>query len=118
MAYRNIAVDEDRIPMGTVFFVPELAGRSFWMEGEFYVHDGYVIASDKGGAIEGNHIDLFVDDGVAMPFRDVVTSTKKDTFEAYVVAKDDPAARALMASRTEVCSDAPRRGKKKLASKS
>jgi 3D (Asp-Asp-Asp) domain-containing protein len=105
MAYRTIAVDPNRIPMGTVLYVPALVGRSFWMNGEFYIHDGYVVASDRGGAIRGNHIDLFVDEGVAMPFRDVVTSSKRDTFEAYVVPSDSPSARALMASRTEVCRD-------------
>jgi 3D (Asp-Asp-Asp) domain-containing protein len=105
MAYRNIAVDADRIPMGTVLFVPGLQGRSFWMNGEFYVHDGYVIASDKGGAIKGNHIDLFVDDGAAMPFRDVVSSNRRDTFQAYVVPRDAPAAQALMATRSEICRD-------------
>jgi 3D (Asp-Asp-Asp) domain-containing protein len=114
MAYRTIAVDSTRIPMGTVLYVPDLVGRSFWMNGEFYIHDGYVVASDRGGAIRGNHIDLFVDEGVAMPFRDVVTSSKRDTFDAFVVPRDSPAAKALLASRTEVCSDVKgpgRRGK-------
>ncbi len=57
MAFRTIAVDRDRIKMGTVLYIPSLRGRTFWNNGEIFTHDGYVIASDTGGAIEGNHID-------------------------------------------------------------
>lgn len=105
MAYRTIAVDADRIPMGTVLYVPALRNHGFWANGELYVHDGYLVASDRGGAIKGNHIDLFIGERDAPPFPDVVKSHAGATFEAYVVPKTDPAAQALKASYAEVCAD-------------
>jgi len=118
MAFRTIAVDRDRIRMGTVLYVPQLRGKTFWNNGEFYTHDGYLIASDTGGAIEGNHIDMFVDDAGVDPFPDVVRSNSRHTFDAYVVDKSDPAAIALNDAANEVCkdSDRPGRPRKKAAS--
>ena len=113
MAFRTIAVDRDRIKMGTVIFVPQLRGKTFWNAGEFYTHDGYLIASDTGGAIEGNHIDMFVDDAGVDPFPDIVRSTARHTFDAYVVDKKDPAAIALNDAAEEICKDSDRPGRKR-----
>jgi 3D (Asp-Asp-Asp) domain-containing protein len=118
MAFRTIAVDRERIKMGTVLYIPSLRGRTFWNNGEIFTHDGYVIASDTGGAIEGNHIDMFVADANVKPFPDLVRSNPHYTFEAYTVARDDPASIALNDASEFVCkdSDRPGRPRKKAAS--
>jgi len=99
--------------MGTVLYIPELRGLGFWKHGELFAHDGYVVASDRGGAIEGNHIDMFVDNAEGNPFPDVVHSSSRGTFKAYVVDKQDPAYIALTAAHEEVCKDSDRPGRKK-----
>jgi 3D (Asp-Asp-Asp) domain-containing protein len=113
MAFRTIAVDRDRVKMGTVYYVPKLRGKTFWSNGEFFTHDGYLIASDTGGAIEGNHIDMFVADAGVDPFPDLVYSNSSKTFEAYVVDKSNPAAVALHDAAEEVCKDSDRPGRKR-----
>ncbi len=113
MAFRTIAVDRDRVKMGTVYYVPKLRGKTFWSDGELFTHDGYLIASDTGGAIEGNHIDMFVDDADVDPFPDLVYSNSSKTFEAYVVDKTNPAAIALHDAAEEVCKDSDRPGRKR-----
>jgi 3D (Asp-Asp-Asp) domain-containing protein len=113
MAFRTIAVDPDRIKMGTVIYIPALRGLGFWKDGELFTHDGYVVASDRGGAIENNHIDMFVANAAGNPFPDVVRSNSRHTFEAYVVPKNDPAAVALRQSYDEVCKDSDRPGMKR-----
>ncbi|MDZ4762610.1 MAG: 3D domain-containing protein [Alphaproteobacteria bacterium] len=105
LPFRTVAVDPKRFKMGTILFVPELRDHGFWMEGELYVHDGYDIASDRGGAIKGNHIDMFVASGGDAPFPDVISNFSGDTFTAYVVEKDDPAALALTASLDLACEE-------------
>ena len=113
MAFRTVAVDRERIKMGSVLYIPKLRGETFWNNGEIFVHDGYVIASDTGGAIEDNHIDMFVADANVKPFPDIVRSNPRGTFEAYPVDKNDPAAIALHAAGEEVCKDSDRPGRKR-----
>ena len=113
MAVRTVAVERERIKMGTVLYIPKLRGETFWNNGEIFVHDGYVIASDTGGAIEDNHIDMFVADANVEPFPDIVRSNPRGTFEAYPVDKNDPAAIALHAAGEEVCKDSDRPGRKR-----
>jgi 3D (Asp-Asp-Asp) domain-containing protein len=113
MAFRTIAVDPEKFKMGTVFYIPSLRGLGFWKAGELFTHDGYVVASDRGGAIEGNHIDMFVDNAAGKPFPDVVRSNSRHTFEAIIVDKKDPAAMALAAAHEEVCKDSDRPGRKR-----
>jgi 3D (Asp-Asp-Asp) domain-containing protein len=112
MAFRTIAVDRDKYKFGTVFYIPQLRGVGFWSNGELFTHDGYVVASDTGGAIEGNHIDMFVDNAAGKPFPDVVRSNPRSTFKAYVVDPKDPAAIALSLAHIEVCKDSDRPGHK------
>jgi len=112
MAFRTIAVDRARIRMGTVLYIPQLRGRTFWNAGEFFTHDGYVIASDTGGAIEGNHIDMFVADAAVDPFPDIVKSHPRATFDAYIVDPGHPAARALLDAAAEVCKGTEGPGRK------
>jgi 3D (Asp-Asp-Asp) domain-containing protein len=59
--FRSVAVDSRRIAIGTELYIPELDGRHMpgdppW--GDF-VHDGCVVADDRGGGVRGKKIDLF-----------------------------------------------------------
>lgn len=87
--FRSIAVDKSRIPYGTVLYIPKARGTKVTLpDGTTRVHDGYFIAADTGGAIKGNHIDVFF--GTTDPvkknvFSSWVKSTSKGTFKAYKV---------------------------------
>lgn len=54
----SIAVDPSFIPLGRWIYVEELDG--IVPPGETTPHDGCLRADDTGGAIDGNHIDIFV----------------------------------------------------------
>ena len=56
VAMRTAAVDKDLIPKGSVLFIKETVGLKM-PDGS--AHDGYWYASDTGGAIKGQRIDLF-----------------------------------------------------------
>jgi 3D (Asp-Asp-Asp) domain-containing protein len=103
MPFRTVAVDARIIPVGSVVFVPELRGRSFQYDGETLLHDGYLFAGDRGGAIRGRHIDVFMLDEKVIPFEDIFASTSSRTFAAHIVADDDPAAMAVRASQSGQC---------------
>lgn len=103
MPFRTIAVDPRVIPIGSVVFAPELRGRSFRHEGRDLVHDGYLFAGDRGGAIRGRHIDVFMTDGPETPFEDIFASTSSRTFEAHIVNADEPAAIAVRESQSGQC---------------
>ena len=53
---RTLAVDPTRIPRRTIVFIQETVGMKMPGGG---VHDGRWYASDVGGKIKGNRIDLF-----------------------------------------------------------
>jgi 3D (Asp-Asp-Asp) domain-containing protein len=60
--FRSVAVDTRVVPLGTILYVPDLdgvrvPGRAPW--GGF-VHDGCVVADDRGGGIRGRDLDFFV----------------------------------------------------------
>lgn len=57
---RTLAVDPKVVPKGTVVFIKETVGLPLPGGG---VHDGLWYASDVGGAIKGDRIDLFTGDG-------------------------------------------------------
>ncbi len=103
MPFRTIAVDTNIIPIGSVIFVPELRGRPFDHEGRKLVHDGYLFAGDRGGAIRGRHIDVFMTDTGATPFEDIFASTSTRTFAAHIVNSEEPAARAVRESQSGQC---------------
>jgi 3D (Asp-Asp-Asp) domain-containing protein len=59
--FRSIAVDHDVVPIGTRLYIPELDGLRMPGKAPWggFVHDGCVIADDRGGAVRGNEIDFF-----------------------------------------------------------
>ena len=101
--FRTIAVDPLAIPLESVVYVPELRGRAFHYNGQDFTHDGYLFAGDRGGAIRGKHIDVFLVDGAAGPLEDLFASTDARTFAAHIVDEDDPAARAIAATQSARC---------------
>ncbi|RYG35872.1 MAG: hypothetical protein EON93_05970, partial [Burkholderiales bacterium] len=103
MPFRTIAVDPDVIPLESVVFVPELRGRKFELNDRAYIHDGYLFAGDRGGAIKGKHIDVFLIDDHYAPLEDLFASTDTRTFTAHVVDKDDAMAKAVKASQSSSC---------------
>jgi 3D (Asp-Asp-Asp) domain-containing protein len=62
VAMRTLAVDKAVIPRRTVVFIKETVGLPM-PNGD--KHDGYWYASDIGGAIKGNKLDLFSGQGAA-----------------------------------------------------
>jgi 3D (Asp-Asp-Asp) domain-containing protein len=60
IAMRTIAVDPRYIPRRTRVFIPETVGMRM---PDGAVHDGYWYASDTGGAIKGQKIDLYTGHG-------------------------------------------------------
>jgi 3D (Asp-Asp-Asp) domain-containing protein len=59
--FRSVAVDSSLVSIGSVLYIPALdgmtmPGRAPW--GGF-VHDGCVIADDRGGGVRGKQLDLF-----------------------------------------------------------
>jgi 3D (Asp-Asp-Asp) domain-containing protein len=60
--FRSVAVDNNVIATGTRLYVPDLEGLV--MPGAppwgGFVHDGCVVADDRGGAIDGQQLDFFV----------------------------------------------------------
>jgi len=60
VAMRTLAVDKTVIPRRTVVFIKETVGLPM-PNGD--KHDGYWYASDVGGAIKGNKLDLFSGEG-------------------------------------------------------
>jgi len=83
--YRTVAVDPTRIPYGTVLYIPAAKGIQIQLEnGSTAEHDGYFFAGDTGGAIKGNHIDVFTGTDATHPFSFVHSSSSK-TFPAFIV---------------------------------
>ena len=84
--YRSLATDLDYIKPGTVLYVPKARGALIKLpSGRVINHDGYFFAADKGGAIKGNHVDVYIGNSTSAPFFPWVESTSSKTFEAFVV---------------------------------
>ncbi|MFM7448043.1 MAG: 3D domain-containing protein [Leptolyngbyaceae cyanobacterium] len=86
--YRTVAVDETVIPIGSILYVPAARGVTITLpSGEQVTHDGYFYAADVGGAVHGNHIDIFsgLTDRPPFPF---VKSKSSTTVNAYLI--NDP----------------------------
>lgn len=86
--YRTIAVDRHVIPLGSVVFIPAARGQAITLPSGYQaVHDGFFFAADTGGAVRGNHIDVFVGNAEHSPFS-FIKSTPSGTFRAYVIQND------------------------------
>jgi 3D (Asp-Asp-Asp) domain-containing protein len=96
--FRTVAVDRNTIPYGTVLYVPAFRDQPFTLDEVRYVHDGYVYAADKGGAIQGTHVDFFTGHQQESPFPGVITSSDAYLFEAWPI----PAAHAAAVHLSDV----------------
>lgn len=84
--FRTIAVDTNIYPIGSVLYIPSIRGAEIELpSGKKVLHDGYVFAGDIGGAIKGNHIDVFTGVFRKNPFPKVVQSKASATFAAFTV---------------------------------
>lgn len=84
--FRTIAVDPKNIPYGTVLFIPSAVGKVVTLaNGQTFKHDGYFYAADTGGAIKGNHIDVFTGGSRSTQSLDFIKSTSRGTFKAQLV---------------------------------
>lgn len=101
--FRTIAVDPSMIPLGSVVFVPELRGRTFRTEERTWAHDGYLFAGDRGGAIRGAHIDVFMAEDEGSSLEDLFASTPDRTFSAHIVRASHPDASALVTTQQAGC---------------
>lgn len=82
---RTIAVDPDVIPYGSVVYIPAARGTPIRLpDGREVVHDGYFYAADTGGAIRGNHIDVYLGPTDDNPF-DFIGNRATATFPVYVI---------------------------------
>ena len=90
VAMRTAAIDKTLIPRRTVLFIKETVGLPMPDGG---THDGYWYASDVGGAIKGQKIDLYTGHGRAsmkpmMPLNlSELTVTKVGEFKGCPPAK-------------------------------
>lgn len=84
--YRTLATDNSQIIPGTVLYIPKARGALIKLSsGRVIKHDGYFFAGDKGGAIKGNHIDVFIGTHLSANFFPWIGSSASKTFEAYIV---------------------------------
>jgi 3D (Asp-Asp-Asp) domain-containing protein len=60
--FRSVASDPGVVPTGTVLYIPDLDGVEVPGEPPWggFVHDGCVVADDRGSAIGGAQLDFFV----------------------------------------------------------
>jgi len=87
--YRTLAVDPSVIPYGSVLYIPSARGTQITLsDGASIIHDGYFFAADTGGAINGNHIDVFIGSADANPLR-FVKSAKSGSFKAYLIENEE-----------------------------
>jgi 3D (Asp-Asp-Asp) domain-containing protein len=87
--FRTVAVDTRLIPLGTVLYIPTARGVEITLpSGRKAVHDGYFFASDRGGGVRDNHIDVFVGHWPDNPFPSFVSSTPRRTFDAHVMTDE------------------------------
>ncbi len=94
--FRSFAVDRRRIPYGSVIYVPAARSAALTLpSGQRAQHDGYFYAADRGGAIKGNHVDVFIGAAARNPFA-FVRSRSRPTFKAYLV--DHAAARQRLSA--------------------
>jgi 3D (Asp-Asp-Asp) domain-containing protein len=94
--YRTIAVDKQKIPFRSVIYIPKARGVNIELPSGIKVaHDGYFFAGDTGGAIKGEHIDVFSGVLISNPFPNFVDKDENFRFDAYLVEDKDIKERLL-----------------------
>ena len=84
--YRTLATDVNYIKPGTALYIPKARGAKITLpSGRIIIHDGYFFAGDKGGAIKGSHVDVYVGVSKSASFFSWIGSNETKTFEAFVV---------------------------------
>lgn len=84
--YRTLATDVNYIKPGTALFIPRARGAKITLpSGRVIVHDGYFFAGDKGGAIKGAHVDVYIGVSKNASFFPWIGSNESKTFETYIV---------------------------------
>ena len=92
--FRTLAVDTNRIPLGSVLYVASARGLAITLpSGERMTHDGYFFAADRGSAIKDNHVDVFCGVSSSDCLPSIVASDSKHTFEGRIVTDADVVAR-------------------------
>lgn len=87
--YRTLATDLTQIAPGTVLYVPEARGAKIVLaNGRVIIHDGYFFAADKGGAIKGNHVDVYIGTSKSAAFFPWIKSSAEKTFSAFIIDND------------------------------
>jgi 3D (Asp-Asp-Asp) domain-containing protein len=75
----DIAADQKRYPSGSMIYLPEAVGVKF-ADGK--PMDGYFWVADAGGAIVGNHFDLFIGDGTL--YKDFTSRKIKGSYKTTI----------------------------------
>ncbi len=84
--YRTLATDAGVIKPGTALYIPKARGAKITLpNGRVITHDGYFFAADKGGAIKGAHVDVYIGVSKKASFFPWIGSSESKTFEAIVV---------------------------------
>lgn len=84
--YRTLATDGSYIKPGTALFIPKARGAKIQLaNGRTILHDGYFFAADKGGAIKGAHVDVYIGVSKSASFFPWIGSSEAKTFEAFIV---------------------------------
>lgn len=94
--YRTLATDVTFIKPGTALYIPKARGAKILLpSGRTITHDGYFFAADKGGAIKGSHVDVYIGVSKKASFFPWIGSSESKTFEAIVV-KDEQIIQELL----------------------
>ncbi|NOT81086.1 MAG: hypothetical protein HOP07_19045 [Bacteriovoracaceae bacterium] len=98
--YRTLATDGTYIKPGTALYIPKARGAKIKLKsGRVITHDGYFFAADKGGAIKGAHVDVYIGVSKSASFFSWVGSNESKTFEALIV-KDPKIIQELLTLHT------------------
>ncbi len=83
--FRTIGVDTNKIPIGSVVYIPQAKGISFVTDkGETKVHDGYFFAGYKKDTLIDNHIEFFIGENTNDVFS-FVKNHEWGVFDGYLV---------------------------------
>src|SRR6516162_6593282 len=75
----DIAADQKRYPYGSMIYLPDAVGKKF---ADCESMDGYFWVADTGGAIVGNHFDLFIGDETL--YKDFISRKFKHRYKTTI----------------------------------